>query len=519
MKERYLNKYKNLSPQFIITRTDINQPIGEAKFGSNTNQTDFELMSEECDSQFIDNCDSLLYWNFNTTFGGRSRKLEEYVEFKVKLIILSQTTLSQFKVKFDDVVYNFINLTSLWFGFSLSFVQSTLVGLLNRSHRTRAFLNVFKNLCLIASAIVFYIHLDTMIVTIARNDTYPMMHMLESKKNYVPRISFCLRYKFNNTDLTAYELESRTVSIVQLVDKLKLYDPAFNKIVVDKTNISDYVYDGLDHIGYTTKNYSKKGKLREMFKIKPFYIGVSKCFDFINRYKYGLIDYRLKGNPPILEMQLNRSLKGMVVILNDFEKMNLENWHQMYRRDNLELSYKRLKTKYIDNLYYLKRPFELFRPRTLLTQFEYFKMLQEEFHSKYNRTTTTLPLIDRRYFGTKIDNQLFYEFYANRSDYEQDLESELCLAASFKETKFIVLIKTIDSNREKTLLKIYPHFLQYVLIVSNKLTICELILNFTLIFNLHFGICFCEFPSFFFINLCRFYRLLKIYFTFLSKKL
>lgn len=519
IRDAYLNEHQNaFSSHFIVTQDEIeqNETIGKLRFTVGRARIDFERIKERCESKFLFDCEVLVYKNFNISYEQLSERLENSLKCEFQLLMFKQSTYHVMRFDFTQLTYNFINLANLWLGISLPLLVKWLI---NWSYcfKLRRLSGALKNLLILVIVIVCMIHLKSFVDLIIRNQTISQMHLLETSSTGVPRVSLCLKFKNRSRlgdfdGLTPAEIDRRTPSINELVDFLQFYDLDFNEILVDRTNFSKFKYKGKS---YPKMQKKKTGRIEDAFKIKTFFLGVSKCFDLIILIKYNQIDYRLHRSPALLRVQVNSSFESVVVVLNDGERTNLENWHRLHQNENLEFSFKLLKFQYTDNLYYLKRPLELIWPRKILYQKDYFKDIHYEFFLKHNRTTTTLPLTNVSYFKTEIDNQLFKKFYTSKSADELDLDEVRKLPAVYKHNQYVEIIKTIDDlslvndMRSKTSLKIYPHFLRYSLVVTNKQTRCDLLLYFTLICTLYLNVSFVQLPFFLIRNLvylCRLFR-------------
>ena len=509
VKDEYLRKHQNaLSSEFIITRSEIerNETISALKLQSKANQTELDEIKKDCISKFLDDCEKTVFSTFNVSYQVRMRNLEDNLECEFQVYIIPKVENTFVKFKFQYIIYQFINISSLWFGFSLSALVNFIFKLIY-AFRFKALTKILKTLATVFIFIIFIVHLNFFVDLIIKNEKVQMMYLLESKSNFLPRISLCLRYSdflnSSSTSLTPNEIDKRTTSIEQLVDRLIFYDSFMNQIIIDKNNVTSYLYDKNDYLTYDTYHYQLANvfdsDLQEMFKIQTWFTHENKCFEIIITYKYNLLNYRLHNNPPLFHLKINQNLESILILLNDFKTLNLENWNLLYRDHNMELNYKRLKTLYNNDLYYLKHPQDLIWSREYLDQFSYFENLHLKFYLTFNRTTTLLPLTNASYYNIEIDNQLFKEFYSNQSKDEQDLSKYQKLPAHFEENQIFDPIKIIDKG-EETIFKIYPYFLKYSLVVSSKLTICTLLLYITLIFTLYFNVSFVQLPFFIFKN-------------------
>lgn len=518
IRESYLKKHPNVfSSHFVVSQEEIesNETIANRTFRSG--QFAFTAMKLQCKERFLPDCEEFFYRNINITYEKVGKRLENSLDCEFRVLIFTQSSFLLFSYDFDTFIFHAFNLTNLWFGFSIPLlIKWTIAWSYCFKHKLIS--KILKNLLTLTVAILFIVHLKSFVDLIVCNEKVSQMHLLEASTTGVPRVSLCVKFD-NQSDvspdfngLVPAEIDKQTPSINELVDSLHFYDSNFNEIVLDRSNFSRFLYDGNS---YLKKQKRSVAKLEDAFKIKTFFLAASKCYDLINVLKYDQIDYRLQRNPPLLRVQLNSSFESVVVVLNDLERINLENWHRLHQNHNMEFTYKRLKFRYTDHLYYLKRPLELIWPRQVLRQRAYFRNLHYEFFSKYNRTTTLVPLTNASYFGLEIDNKKFKSFYTNKSAEELDLNETQKLPASYTQNQFVEIIKltedlsSVNAERNRTTLKVYPFFLKYSLVVTNRHTRCDLFLYFTLICTLYLNVSFVQLPFFLIQNLVYLHRLFR----------
>lgn len=522
IRELYLSKYPHaFSSHFIVTQEEIesNETIAKRTIRSDDGRFDFKKMKHQCQNRFLYDCEHSIYRSVNITYEQVAKRLENRLDCEFQVLIFTQSSFQMFSYDFNSFIFYFCNLTNLCFGFSIPLLFKWTIAW-SYCLKLKLLSKMLKNLLIVTVASLFIVHLKSFVDLIIRNEKVSQMHLLEASSTSVPRVSLCLKFD-NQSDvspdgLIPAEIDKQTPSISDLVDSLHFYDSEFNEIVLDRTNFSRFLYDGNSYMKKQKK--VRFTKLEDAFKIKRFYLAASKCFDLINQLKYNQIDYRLQRSPPLLRVQLNSRFESVIVVLNDLERINLENWHRLHRSHNMEFSFKRLKFKYTDHLYYLKHPLELIWPRKVLRQRAYFRDLHYEFFAKHNRTTTLIPLTNASYFGLEIDNQKFKSFYTNKSAEELELLEQVeQLPAIYTQNQFVEIIKLVEDlslvndERNKTRLKIYPFFLKYSLVVTNKQTRCDLFLYFTLICTLYLNVSFVQLPFFFIQNLVHLHKLFRGY--------
>lgn len=510
----FLNEHKGyLLFDSIVTKNDIkNKTISNSRYNLEyANYTEIKMFEAKCQKYHnLPDCKSIIYYHPDTNYGEERIVIGDSKEGSFQIFIQIETDNYDFKYTSTDLILSLINILSLWIGFQIPLFIDVLIKMACKFLGKNFFLLCFRYLFLTCSILMFLIHLKNFMNLINQDQKSISMHLLEAKSNYIPRFSLCFKFRnsgyFRNANingLTPHEIIKKTNSIKELTKEIFFYDSDFKGILINKSNVSDYIYTGSDFKALKSKDFKSRNKtmIKKLFKIKPFLMQNSKCFEFIILFKYNIIDYRLKLNPHLFMMQpdfSNKSFDTMLILISNFERMSLENWHRWSKNDHLELSYKRLKIIYHDNLFYIKNPFELFRKKIELNQPAYFSFLHDKFFSKYNKTTTIIPLYEHKYYDTKIDNDLFKEFYLNFSEKEDYYlqKDYIRITKYYTSNLFVKVIKFIDKNRGQSILKLHPYFLKFNLIISNKRSIPDLILYATLILNLYLAAVFVDLPYF-----------------------